>query len=189
MKSWKGVQYSDVMTWIQYSEKQQKKCVKWNHKDLQTWIDNGCNEEEGLNVVELCIRYCDLTVLPNEIFKLTNLKSFYCDHNNLTMIPVDLGQLTSLEHFHCEKNALTTLPNTLEQLTNLKSFYCHENFLTMLPDNLDKLANLQELKCHQNHLEYVPKSIGQLKNLVIFSYWNNNFSPSAAKMIKIIQQN
>ena len=101
-------------------------------------------EEELLRVIEqaasegwteLDLSGNNLTVLPPEIAKLTQLKKLilgkywfddeggYMDTlgNNLSALPPEIGQLKHLEELQVVANQLNSLPPEIDQLVNLET--------------------------------------------------------------------
>lgn len=133
--------------------------MEWNYDDLQTWIKDGCDEANGLNVTSLTISNNYLKSLPNEIFKLTNLLYFDCSFNELTSLPESIRQLVNLKTFYCSYNALIMLPNDIEKLTNLKYFYCEHNKLITLPQSITNLRKLVDIECYNKFAPLSPNII------------------------------
>ena len=48
-------------------------------------------------VMELNLRYNELTSLPAEIWQMTNLERLNLGDNSLTSLPAEIGQLANLE--------------------------------------------------------------------------------------------
>ena len=61
--------------------------MEWNYEDLQFWIENGCDSEISKQIVTLDISCNNLTEIPKEIGKLTNLQIFFCFSNQIMEIP------------------------------------------------------------------------------------------------------
>src|SRR5258708_21773277 len=93
-------------------------------------------------VQALSIRYCGLTVLPEAISQLTELRQLDLTGNRLTTLPDSLGQLSHLETLYLDENQLSVLPESLGQLSQLDALHVDSNLLTALPNSLDNLVNL-----------------------------------------------
>ena len=90
--------------------------MEWKYSDLLKWDDT---VGDIPNVAVLNISNNKLTELPQKIFKLTSIHTFYCNLNQLTALPKEIGQLKSLYIFYCNSNQLTALPKEIGQLTSL----------------------------------------------------------------------
>ena len=74
-------------------------------------------------VMELNLRYNELTSLPSEIWQMTNLERLNLGYNELTSLPSEIGQLANLKRLNLGYNKLTSWPAEIGQLTNLERIY------------------------------------------------------------------
>jgi Leucine-rich repeat (LRR) protein len=102
-------------------------------------------------VTELDLSGNDLTVLPPEIGKLTQLKKLilgkykYNDKGNivgtignkLSALPAEIGQLHYLEELQVVDNRLSSLPQEIGQLTNVQTLDLTKNQLRHCHRKLD----------------------------------------------------
>ncbi len=112
-------------------------------------------EAESLQVLLQClptsIKFlsmlsCKIASLPNELFKLTNLRSLYISNNNLQPIPDDLENLINLETLYCANCGLTSVPKAISKMSNLKIMNLSNNPLHTLPEGVFMdLINLERL--------------------------------------------
>ncbi len=114
-----------------------------------------------------------LTEIPEEVFKLINLKVLKLNYNKISHLPESLGNLTNLNELYLSGNQLTSLPEFLGNLTNLNELYLSENQLTSLPESLGNLTNLNKLNLSGNQLTSLPESLGNLTNLNNLSLGGN----------------
>ena len=136
---------------------------KHNIEDLDT-------EEKILSIIldikELKIVSDEIDYLPNEIFKLTNLESFYIDCYSLAEFPKDIEKLINLKKLTIESSDIKTLPKEIFNLVNLETLNIECACLEEFPDgisNLTKLKTLNFIYCEE--LIEFPKEIFNLKNL------------------------
>ena len=142
---------------------------------------------------ELDLAGADLTELPPEIGKLTQLETLILAKevkdkglgqylgNELTELPTEMGLLKNLkslkvfgnwrykrfrQHFPNEKpgNQLAQLPPEIVQLTSLQQLYLSENQLTQLPPEIGQLTSLQSLDLRGNPIPIPPEILGPKEN-------------------------
>ena len=77
--------------------------------------------------------YNQLSVLPKEIGRLTNLTRLSFNRNKFKIIPECLGKCYNLTDMNFERNALTFLPKEIGSLTALKKLNVEGNKLTQPP--------------------------------------------------------
>ena len=148
---------------------------KHNIEDLDT-------EEKILSIIldikELKIVSDEIDYLPNEIFKLTNLESFYIDCYSLAEFPKDIEKLINLKKLTIESSDIKTLPKEIFNLVNLETLNIDCYSLAEFPDgisNLTKLKTLNFIYCEELiELKEFSKEIFNLKNLenIRLSYFN-----------------
>jgi len=103
-----------------------------------------------------------LTALPPEITKLTNLTELNLYNNQLTALPPEITKLANLTGLYLSNNQLTALPPEIVKLTNLTKLDLSFNQLTALPPEITKLTKLTELNLYNNQLTALPPEIVEL---------------------------
>ena len=78
----------------------------------------------------------------DEIIDYDKIIKLDCNYNQLTLLPDSIGNLTNLKELNCSENELTLLPESIGDLINLKVLYCNDNQLTKLPDTIINLKNI-----------------------------------------------
>ncbi|HYO49449.1 MAG TPA: COR domain-containing protein, partial [Chloroflexia bacterium] len=78
------------------------------------------------------------------------LQDLYLVGNQLTQLPPEIGRLTNLQTLNLEGNQLTQLPPEIGRLTNLQTLNLKGNQLTQLPPEIGRLTNLQDLDLNEN---------------------------------------
>ncbi|MEA1863648.1 MAG: leucine-rich repeat domain-containing protein [Euryarchaeota archaeon] len=98
-----------------------------------------------------------LTTLPPEIGKLTNLTWLNLHDNQLTTLPPEIGKLTNLTWLNLHDNQLTALPSEIAELKSLTVLYLSYNKLTALPLEISELKSLTTLYLGENPLPIPPE--------------------------------
>lgn len=119
---------------------------------------------EGWEALNLSFE--ELTSLPPEIAKLTNLTALFLQDNQLTSLPLEITALTHLTCLNLGGNRLTSLPPEITKLTSLTILTLFRNCLTSLPPEIKNLTNLTRLDLRFNDLTSLPPEIGKLTNLI-----------------------
>ncbi len=128
------------------------------------------------SAAELDLSNLGLTVLPETIGQLTQLRVLNLDNNRLTALPDAIGLLTHLEKLLLGGNKLTALPSVAEQLAQLRSIDLRNNSLTSLPAVICQLSQLRELNLVENRVPALPDAIGQLKYLQVLNISGNRLA-------------
>jgi small GTP-binding protein len=117
-----------------------------------------------------------LTSLPTEVAKLTNLTSLDLSRNQLTSLPPEIAKLTNLTNLDLRRNQLTILPPEITRLTKLTYLDLGSNQLTSLPPEIARLTNLTRLDLRRNQLTSLPPEIASLTNLTRLDLWSNQLT-------------
>ena len=148
---------------------------------------------------ELDLSGNELTVLPAEIGKLTQLKKLILGKykydeegyivgsiaNNLSELPKEIGLLNQLEELLIVGNKLSELPAEIVQFTNLQTLDLNSNKLSELPAEIVQLTNLQSLDLSSNKLSSLPAEIVQLTNLQFLDLSSNKLSSLPAEIVQL----
>ncbi len=131
----------------------------------------------------------EVTSLPPEISKLSDLTSLNLSGNKLTSLPLEITALSNLIRLDLNDNQLTSLPAELAKLTNLTHLSIGNNQLTRLPPEFAKLTKLTSLVIGGNQLTKFPPEITKLTNLVGISFIHNRLTilpPEIANLSKLV---
>ncbi|KAL7754066.1 hypothetical protein RI367_000045 [Sorochytrium milnesiophthora] len=93
-----------------------------------------------------------LTILPQAIFALPNLRELNICNNQLTRLSDAVGAMRKLRELHIADNLLTELPSTLGLCSQLAVLDCSNNLLTNVPGELRDLSSLRRLWIEGNRL-------------------------------------
>lgn len=127
--------YKTIINYNINNTMEKNKDVEWNYKDLQCWIEDNC-KKKVLDVTTLDISKNKLKKLPNEIFKLTNLKYLNCSCNELTELSEDIGKLTKLMKLDCSNNKIKKTYKSLEKCIQLDYLNCDNNNSIQISKNI-----------------------------------------------------
>lgn len=119
---------------------------------------------------------------------MEHLSSLRLQHNNLTTLPNELWRLTNLQELNLGFNELDQIPIQIGSLVNLRELYLHNNHLTEIPFQIGNLKFLTVLDITANKLRTIPSSILKLQ-LENFWFDLNDFSdaiPTTIKTLKFI---
>jgi hypothetical protein len=131
---------------------------------------------EGENVKRLYLFENELTSLPSEISRLTNLKYINVSNNRITFIPREIGQLVNLKKIHISSNLITSFPPEFWNLVNLIELGVSYNQITYLPSAIGRLISLEQLWISSNQLTFLPKELGELRNLNLLDVSRNQLT-------------
>ena len=116
----------------------------------------------------------DIRFLPENIGKLSNLKSLYMCKTLLTTLPNSIGDLSSLESLNVSYSKLDSLPDSIVNLKNLQYLKASNNKFDSLPEIIGSLSNLEVLYIADNDLKSLPEIIGSLSNLEVLNIAYND---------------
>ena len=125
---------------------------------------------EKINYINL--DSCELTGVPEEVFKFSNLYALSLDNNCLTTLPDSIINLRNLKRLYLSNNKIKILPSNMGSLTSLESIYLSYNHIESLPSSLGNLKNLRSLYLKNNSLKLIPDIFKTLK-LKTFDLRNN----------------
>ncbi len=118
----------------------------------------------------------NLSVFPDEILELTNLRVLNLGNNRLESLPSQLAQLKNLEILTLDNNEFTEFPDVVTRLSNLVSLDLSNNRIkTIIPD-VANLKNLERLNLSRNRLEKLPTEIVDLRKVKELNVSYNNLT-------------
>jgi internalin A len=135
-------------------------------------LDLGTNMFEEFPAVQLLqhvtsLDMCDndITTLPKDMDKLSNLKVLNLSENRLIALPRKLCKLSTLVDLHLVCNELTTLPTNIGSLLSLRTLCLDQNMFKELPPEIGNLPMLTFLSLTDNELDDLPDQLIQLRRL------------------------
>ncbi len=142
-------------------------------KSIRTWLNAPANARTIARIAQLDLSRMNLTVLPTQIGRLSQLKWLNLSYNHLTSLPVTIGRLSQLIKLNLSQNQLRRLPKEIGRLSSLTQLYLQSNNLTSIPKEIGRLSWLTLLCLQHNNLTSIPKEIGCLSDLMEF-YCSSN---------------
>lgn len=139
----------------------------------QTGVFQHIGEALRLGSTSLSLANLQLTSLPSEIVRLTQLENLDLSHNQLTSLSPEIGQLAKLKTLNVSHNALEQLPIEISYISNLQSLNFSDNSLIAMPPWISQLVHLDELNLSYNKISIVPPEIGQMTYLQILDLSHN----------------
>ncbi len=104
---------------------------------------------------------------------------------DITTLPAEIGKLTDLTKLYLPFNQLTSIPSELGNLTNLTVLYVHANQLTSIPAELGNLKNLEMLNLYDNKtLTYPPPEVVKQGTKAILTYLQEKLAQDENKFEK-----
>lgn len=138
------------------------------------------------------LQYLDLTgamklnsVIPPEIFTLSELKILDLTNNYFTELSSDIIGLKKLKKFVMRRNALLRLPEEIFRLDSLESLDVSENYLIEIPSTVKELKTLKHLYLACNNIEKLPPEICFCRNLTELHLHRNKLTELPAKFHKL----
>ena len=100
-----------------------------------------------------------LTVIPEWVFELPELRRIDLGGNAIRSIPPNIGRLTKLESLHLAENVISDIPNTIGQCTRLTSLNLRLNEIKSLPAQIGDCKQLTFLSIEQNSFTQFPQEV------------------------------
>ncbi|KAF3964289.1 hypothetical protein CMV_011405 [Castanea mollissima] len=127
-------------------------------KDLRSFLPSNVSTQSGCLSTKVVLH-----LLP----ELRTLRVLSLAHyRNLTVLPQSVGNLIQLRYLNISHTAIKVLPDSVCTLYNLQTLLltsCHS--LTELPTNMGWLINLRHLDIIETNLKEMPLLMGRLKSL------------------------
>ncbi|MBQ5992727.1 MAG: leucine-rich repeat domain-containing protein [Bacteroidales bacterium] len=102
--------------------------------------------------------------LPEELFRLTELRELTVKGCKLCRLNQNIGKLTKLQYLNVDHNKLLRLPETIGALRDLRTLVISRNILEELPESIGNLHQLVTIDAWGNPLYVLPHSISDISN-------------------------
>ena len=140
-------------------------------------------------------KFSNLTVLDlsgnqientgTELKKLQNLKELQLANNKLTAFPSDLNKLEKLKSISLAGNNIVSLPTSIGEFKGLEMLFLQNNQIDKLPSDIGKLNSLRYLYLYGNKLKHLPVEICNLNELQVLFLQNNEISHLPHDILKL----
>lgn len=100
--------------------------------------------------------------LPEELFRLTDLRELTVKGCKLCRLNQSVGKLTHLQYLNLDHNKILRLPETIGNLTDLRTLVISRNILEELPESIGNLHQLASIDAWGNPLYVLPLSIANI---------------------------
>ena len=111
-----------------------------------------------------------LSVLPESIENLDDLRALYLEWNNLSILPESFYQLTNLMSLYISNNQLEEIGEGIGNLNNLYFLDLGYNQIPSIPDSFCNLENLTYWWMFNNELDQLPDCLCDSLNI----NWNDD---------------
>lgn len=128
----------------------------------------------------------NLTLFPIHMY---NLVSLTLSNNQITSIPDDIGRFTNLQILYMKQNLITLLPNGLFYLSNLQSLDLSCNKISYIPNQITRLNNLHTLSIYDNPTKYyfdIVSLCSKIPNFTPPSLFNSSSIPAVCMFVMFI---
>ncbi|MGL5407584.1 MAG: leucine-rich repeat-containing protein kinase family protein [Shewanella sp.] len=116
-----------------------------------------------------------LSELPEDLYRLTQLKVLFASNNRFEKLPEALGRCAKLEMIGFKSNRIKTVPaDALPPQT--RWLILTDNCIEALPDKIGTLARLQKLALAGNRLSTLPVTMAQCQHLELVRLAANRLS-------------
>jgi internalin A len=107
----------------------------------------------------------ELTFLPEEIERITNLEELSAAHNRFASIPSSINNLRNLRILDLNHNYIKSISKTIKNLHKLKKINLTYNQITDISWSMINLKQLQQLYLNANQIDSTIYNIGGLRKL------------------------
>ncbi len=149
--------------------------LDWDLNDLNLANWSGVQLNNGrVRVLQMSSK--QLTILPSEIRKLSDLATLFVNNNRFTELPLLFKELFNLKVLYINNNDFTSIPELVWTLSNLEVLSLSGLNLSTLSSGISNLSQLNTLYLGNNKLTSIPTQLTGLSNLRILSLSDNNIT-------------
>lgn len=116
-------------------------------------------------LTELFLHHNHFKEFPSVLCHLPSLLSLWLSHNQIPSIPDDITNLSLLRRLHLDHNRIESFPVSLTSLPNLQVLYLNHNSLKSISEEVGRMKTLQHLLLQHNQISEVPRELTDLVNI------------------------
>ncbi|KAL4451158.1 hypothetical protein ABPG74_021480 [Tetrahymena malaccensis] len=127
------------------------------------------------NEIKLDLSFKQITILPSDIYSLSQLEVLDLSNNKLNALDPKISQLSTLKVLNIANNNIISLPNSLLQMKNLQFLNCSGNPLS---NQFDKLL-IDENQINPQLKSILAQCFGEEENSSKGNLWFNDTSSTS----------
>ncbi|MBK5277911.1 MAG: leucine-rich repeat domain-containing protein [Bacteroidia bacterium] len=135
----------------------------------------------------LYLNSSNLTILPDKITSLNNLKLLDLRNNKLEVLPEKIHRLSLLQELLLDSNKLKYLPENFHNLKSLTVLSLPNNQFEIIPVQVCQIKNLRALDLSNNKIQSIPMDIKLLKTLEVLALANNMITSLPEELYELKQ--
>lgn len=151
--------YESSNTYMQFDEKSRSMYLYLSDLNIN-WVEYLNNTT---SIFRLIIKNC--LVVPNEIFKLNNIKHLELINCNLDNLSGEIFNMYWLEGLDLKNSKISSLPQEVGNMINLEVLSLMHTNIDVIPNSLSKLKKLKYLGLNGLKIDEIPHSISELVEL------------------------
>jgi Leucine rich repeat len=147
-------------------------CPKLNTcREIRSWLSDPQNQPYLGTVKRLSFSNTGMKVIPPEIIYFTQLEELGFQNNEISendkisVIPDCIGHLQQLRKLLISFNKISVIPDCVGNLQQLQILYIGHNEISVIPDCIGNLQQLEMIYIGYNQISEIPDWIGNLQHL------------------------
>jgi len=139
-------------------------------------------------ITAMDLSYIPLDNIPDDLWKLTDLKYLSLEYNRLYEIPEDIGNLKNLQELFLGANFINKIPSTISELKDLRVLYLNDNQFDKIPRVVSDLPNLEILSLYNNTVSTISDELAESIDHIPFLDLRKNPIAGTPSEIKFINR-
>tara|TARA_R110001632_G_scaffold137169_8_gene252844 strand:+ start:6391 stop:7341 length:951 start_codon:yes stop_codon:yes gene_type:complete len=117
--------------------------------------------------------------------QLPNLYAVWLDFNELSVVPDNMGLLSQIKYLYLDGNRLTDLPSSMRSMRSLSVIHLGYNKFSQLPERFMEMPELLMVHINNNQIATIPRNYGIKKyTLLALLLDGNPIPPEEVKWAK-----